>query len=308
MCNKSAFEGRPHCLRGRSMLERKNISRKNFAVLMQSPTFIILTVLSIYPLIYTLYYSMTNFYYISKDKMAFVGLKNYIDLFKNPYFIRAVINTIKFTLACTILETITGVAVAVYVNGLKHFRKIMRTIILLPNLLPPVTAALIWKIMLSNNYGIINEFLALMHLPVFNWFFDTRTAMPVIILIDVWQCMPFVFLLIYASLQTVPQTLYEAARIDGANGWHEFRYITVPGISGAIILCLLLRTIDSFRMFDKINILTGGGPANTTATITQFIYTYGIKSLKFGYGSAGAVVMAVIVMLLSVQYIKKSMK
>ncbi|MCH1951341.1 sugar ABC transporter permease [Enterocloster sp. OA13] len=240
--------------------------------------------------------------------MSFIGLKNYADLARNPYFIRAVINTIKFTVACTLLETAAGIGVAVYVNGLRHFKKTMRTILLLPNLLPPVTAALIWKIMLSNNYGIINEFLRFMHIPVFNWFFDTRTAMPIIILIDVWQCMPFVFLLIYASLQTVPQTLYEAAKIDGANGWHEFRYITMPCISGAVVLCLLLRTIDSFRMFDKINILTGGGPANTTATITQFIYTYGIKSLKFGYGSAGAVVMAAIVLLLSVQYIKKSMK
>ncbi len=290
------------------MLEKKSISRKTFAILMESPTFVILTVLSIYPLVYTLCYSLTNFYYISKDRMSFIGLKNYADLARNPYFIRAVINTIKFTVACTLLETAAGIGVAVYVNGLRHFKKTMRTILLLPNLLPPVTAALIWKIMLSNNYGIINEFLRFMHIPVFNWFFDTRTAMPIIILIDVWQCMPFVFLLIYASLQTVPQTLYEAAKIDGANGWHEFRYITMPCISGAVVLCLLLRTIDSFRMFDKINILTGGGPANTTATITQFIYTYGIKSLKFGYGSAGAVVMAAIVLLLSVQYIKKSMK
>lgn len=290
------------------MLEKKSISRKTFAILMESPTFVILTVLSIYPFVYTLYYSLTNFYYISKDGLDFVGLKNYADLVRNPYFIRAVINTIKFTVACTLLETVAGVAVAVYVNGLRHFKKTMRTILLLPNLLPPVTAALIWKIMLSNNYGIINEFLRFMHIPVFNWFFDTRTAMPVIILIDVWQYMPFVFLLIYASLQIVPQTLYEAAKIDGANKWHEFRYITMPCISGAVVLCLLLRTIDSFRMFDKINILTGGGPANTTATITQFIYTYGIKSLKFGYGSAGAVVMAAIVLLLSIQYIKKSMK
>ena len=290
------------------MLEKKSISRKTFAILMESPTFVILTVLSIYPFVYTLYYSLTNFYYISKDGLDFVGLKNYADLVRNPYFIRAVINTIKFTVACTLLETVAGVAVAVYVNGLRHFKKTMRTILLLPNLLPPVTAALIWKIMLSNNYGIINEFLRFMHIPVFNWFFDTRTAMPVIILIDVWQCMPFVFLLIYASLQTVPQTLYEAAKIDGANKWHEFRYITMPCISGAVVLCLLLRTIDSFRMFDKINILTGGGPANTTATITQFIYTYGIKSLKFGYGSAGAVVMAAIVLMLSIQCIKKSMK
>ena len=134
---------------------------------MESPTFVILTVLSIYPFVYTLYYSLTNFYYISKDGLDFVGLKNYADLVRNPYFIRAVINTIKFTVACTLLETVAGVAVAVYVNGLRHFKKTMRTILLLPNLLPPVTAALIWKIMLSNNYGIINEFLRFMHIPVF---------------------------------------------------------------------------------------------------------------------------------------------
>lgn len=290
------------------MVKKKSVSRKTFAVLMESPTLLILAILSVYPLVYTLYYSLTDYYYISKNGINFIGIKNYADLWKNTYFIRSVVNTIKFTIACTLLETAAGIAVAVYVNSLNRFKKFMRTIILLPNLLPPVTAALIWKIMLSNNYGILNEFLRALHLPVFNWFFDTRTAMATIILIDVWQCMPFVFLLIYASLQTVPSSLYEAAKIDGANRWHEFCYITIPSISGSIMLCLLLRTIDSFRMFDKINILTGGGPANTTSTITQFIYTYGIKSLKFGFGSAGAVVMAVLVLLLSAQYIKKSMK
>ena len=290
------------------MVKKKSVSRKTFAVLMESPTLLILAILSVYPLVYTLYYSLTDYYYISKNGINFIGNKNYADLWKNTYFIRSVVNTIKFTIACTLLETAAGIAVAVYVNSLNRFKKFMRTIILLPNLLPPVTAALIWKIMLSNNYGILNEFLRALHLPVFNWFFDTRTAMATIILIDVWQCMPFVFLLIYASLQTVPSSLYEAAKIDGANRWHEFCYITIPSISGSIMLCLLLRTIDSFRMFDKINILTGGGPANTTSTITQFIYTYGIKSLKFGFGSAGAVVMAVLVLLLSAQYIKKSMK
>ena len=95
---------------------------------MESPTFVILTVLSIYPLVYTLCYSLTNFYYISKDRMSFIGLKNYADLARNPYFIRAVINTIKFTVACTLLETAAGIGVAVYVNGLRHFKKTMRTI------------------------------------------------------------------------------------------------------------------------------------------------------------------------------------
>lgn len=162
--------------------------------------------------------------------------------------------------------------------------------------------------MLSSNYGILNRFLEFLHLPVHNWFYDVNTAMPTLIVIDIWQTAPFVFLLIYASLQSVPETLYEAARIDGANKWREFLHVTMPSIKGTVILCLLLRTIDSFRMFDKVNVLTQGGPANTTSTITQYIYTYGIKSLDFGFGSAGAVVMAVLVLVLSSVYIQRTFR
>ena len=107
---------------------------------------------------------------------------------------------------------------------------------------------------------------------------------------------------------SIPDELCEAARIDGANKWREFLHVTMPSIKGTVILCLLLRTIDSFRMFDKVNVLTQGGPANTTSTITQYIYTYGIKSLDFGFGSAGAVVMAVLVLVLSSVYIQRTFR
>ena len=127
-------------------------------------------------------------------------------------------------------------------------------------------------------------------------------------MIDVWQNVPFAFLLIYAHLQGVPESQYQAASIDGAGALQRFRHIMLPNIGGGIALCAMLRTIDTFRLFEKVNILTGGGPANTTTTITQFMYTYGIKSLKFGLASACAIVMTVFVLIMSSIYMKKAMK
>ena len=216
------------------------------------------------------------------------------------------LNTIKFTVLAVILEMGLGLLVAVFINSLKRGQKIMRTLLLLPYLLPAVTVALSWRMMLSSNYGIINQFLESLGLPWYNWFLDTKTAFGAILLIDVWQNTPFVFLLLFASLQSVPEGQYEAARIDGAGAFQQFWYVTIPNIKNSLALCALLRTIDTFRLFEKVNVLTGGGPAGTTSTITQYLYNYGIKSLDFGFGSAGAIVMTVLVLLLSSVYIKRA--
>lgn len=279
-----------------------------FPNVMVSPTVAVLLVMSVFPLLFTLYYSFTDYYYLSKSGAEWVGLQNYKDLLGNKYFQQSVLNTVKFTLICVIAETALGLAIAVFVHGMRRGKKAMRTLLLLPYLLPPVTVALIWKIMLSGNYGILNSFLEALHIPVYNWFYDVKTAFGTIVFIDIWQSTPFVFLLLYASLQGVSETQYEAARIDGAGKWQQFRYVTLPNIKGGIFLCLLLRTIDTFRLFEKVNILTQGGPANTTSTITQYLYLYGIKNLEFGFGSAGAVIMTVLVLILSSVYIKRALK
>lgn len=288
---------------------RKNrmLERTRFSYQMTIPTILFLLVMTAYPLLFTILYSFTDYNYL-KDTHPFVGLTNYIALFQNMYFIQAVKNTVIFTLLAVVLEVVLGLLLAIYVKSLKKGQKIFRTLVLIPYLLPAVTVSLIWRMMLSPNYGIITKILTACNLPVFNWFHDVRTAFGTILLIDVWQNVPFAFLLIYASLQSVPDSQYEAASIDGANTIQKFRYVTLPNISGVIALCAMLRTIDTFRLFEKVNILTGGGPANSTTTITQFMYTYGIKTLKFGFASANAIVMAVFVLILSAIYIKKAMK
>ena len=289
-------------------LNSAQAATNRFGIGMLTPTLIVLLVMTAYPLIFTFVYSFTDYNYLKgTENASFVLFDNYVSLFKNGYFQQAVWNTIKFTILAVVLEMALGLLIAVFVNSLKRGQKIMRTLLLLPYLLPAVTVALSWRMMLSANYGIINQFLKVLALPVFNWFMDTKTAFGTILLIDVWQNVPFVFLLLYASLQSVSENQYEAARIDGAGFFQQFWYITLPNIKGSLALCALLRTIDTFRLFEKVNVLTGGGPAGTTTTITQFLYTYGIKSLDFGFGSAGAIVMTLLVLILSSFYIKRAM-
>ena len=289
-------------------LNSAQAATNRFGIGMLTPTLIVLLVMTAYPLIFTFVYSFTEYNYLKgTENASFVLFDNYVSLFKNGYFQQAVWNTIKFTILAVVLEMALGLLIAVFVNSLKRGQKIMRTLLLLPYLLPAVTVALSWRMMLSANYGIINQFLKGLGLPVFNWFMDTKTAYGTILLIDVWQNVPFVFLLLYASLQSVSENQYEAARIDGAGFFQQFWYITLPNIKGSLALCALLRTIDTFRLFEKVNVLTGGGPAGTTTTITQFLYTYGIKSLDFGFGRAGAIVLTLLVLILSSFYIKRAM-
>ena len=280
---------------------------RRFANTMVSPTVIILLVMTAYPLVFTLIYSFTD-YNLMKRNTSFIALKNYADLLGNAYFRQAIWNTVKFTVLTVALEMVCGFFLALFVNSLKKGQKAMRTLLLLPYLLPAVTVALSWRMMLSPNYGIVNQVLTTLNLPVYNWFSDIQTAFGMLVLIDVWQNTPFVFLLLYAALQSVPQAQYEAAKIDGASRFKSMIYVTIPNLKNSLSLCALLRTIDGFRVFEKVNLLTGGGPANSTATITQYLYNFGIKNLKFGFGSAGAIVMTILVLILASAYIKRAIQ
>lgn len=295
--------------KGKIVRNGSGLSTGQFANRMIAPTLIVLLVMTAYPLIFTFLYSLTDYNYLKGfEKSKIVFFENYIALFKDSYFRQATYNTVKFTLLAVALEMVFGLMIAVFIKSLKFGQKTMRTLILLPYLLPAVTVALIWRMLLSSNYGILNDVLEALHLPVYNWFMDKKTAFGTILLIDVWQNVPFVFLLLYAALQAVPSDQYEAAGLDGASAIKKFLYITIPNIKSSLALCALLRTIDTFRLFEKVNILTGGGPAGTTSTITQFLYNYGIKSLNFGFGSAGAIVMTVFVLFLSSFYIKRAIE
>ena len=297
-------------MRRNKQLSNADVQTRRFGLSMISPTIVVLLIMTAYPLLFTLFYSFTDYNLLRnlRQPAEFIALKNYTDLLTDPYFQQSIWNTVKFTILAVIFEMLIGFAVALFVNSLRRGQKAMRTLLLLPYLLPTVTVALSWRMMLSPNYGIVNQVLQTLGLPVFNWFSDIKTAFGMLVLIDVWQSAHFVFLLLYAALQSVPQSQYEAARIDGASRIKILFYVTIPNIKNSLALCALLRTIDSFRLFDKVNLLTGGGPANSTSTITQYLYNYGISSLDFGFGSAGAIVMTILVLILSSVYIKRAIQ
>ena len=282
---------------------------KAFPHIMLAPTIIVMLIMTVYPIAFTIYYSFTDYNLLKAAKKGYnwIGLTNFTKLFQNAVFRTAIMNTVKFTLFAVLAETVIGLLIAVFINSLRKGQKVMRTLLLLPYLLPTVTVALAWRMLLSSNYGPVNQWLVdlgFTGMANYNWFYHIGTAFWTVWLIDVWQNVPFVFLLLYASLQGVPEQQFEAAELDGANIFQKFWYVTLPNIRSNIFLCLLLRTIDTFRLFDKVNILTQGGPVNTTTTITQYLYAFGIKTLNFGFGSAGSLVMTIIVLLLAIPYIR----
>ena len=203
---------------------------KRFGVGMLTPTLVVLLVMTAYPLIFTLVYSFTDYNLLRnlRQPAKFIALKNYTDLLTDPYFQQSIWNTVKFTILAVIFEMLIGFLMALLVNSLRRGQKAMRTLTLLPYLLPTVTVALSWRMMLSPNYGIVNKVLEALNLPVYNWFSDVHTAFGMLVVIDVWQSAPFVFLLLYAALQSVPQSQYEAARIDGAGPLKILFYVTIP--------------------------------------------------------------------------------
>lgn len=270
---------------------------RRFVWTMSSPAMLVLILLTIFPIIFTIYCSFTDYYFLNKTQSNFIGLKNFIDLFKDRYFIQASLNTLKFVLLAVFCELILGIFIAVFVDSLKHIGKVMRVIILFPALIPPVTVALIWQMMMSNNNGILNRMLNTLGINGINWLLSPEYAFRSILLIDIWQYTPVVFLIIFAALQAIPDPQFEAAKIDGVNTWQKFIYITLPNIKEALYLAVIMRMVDTFRLFDKVNILTKGGPAGTTSTMTQYIYQHGVNGLNLGFSSAASIIMTLSVLI-----------
>lgn len=282
-------------------------SKRGFQWAMLAPVTLLLICVTVFPLIYTITNSFTDYYYLASDAKQFIGFSNYMKIIQDEQFLQAVWNTIKFMLLAVSIETALGLGIAVLIESMRRGQKVLRITMLIPSLLPPVTVALIWQMMLSNHNGIINHLLHWFGVGPFNFLMDINIAFNAILFIDIWQWTPFAFLLLYAGLQSVPRPQYEAARVDGAGKMRIFLHITLPNMLPTLFMVILLRTIDTFRLFDKVNILTGGGPANSTTTITQYVYKQGVYNLQIGYGAAASVIMVLLVLVFSVFYIKRSM-
>ncbi len=219
-------------------------------------------------------------------------------------FWRVIWNTFVFTVSAVTLEFVIGLGLAHLFYRQLRGESVLRSTLVLPMMIPPILIGLIWLFMYKKDFGIINNMLKLLSIDPITWLSKPSTAMPAIIIADVWQWTPFMFLLLLAGLKSLPVELFESARIDGASSWQIFRYVTVPLLEPIIAIAIIIRFMDAFREFDKIFQLTGGGPGVATETISLFIYRNGFRYFKMGYASALSYLTLIIIVGFSMIYIK----
>ena len=263
------------------------------------PALTLLSLITIYPIIYVLYLSLHRrllIFNISK----FVGIENYLFLLNDNRFWNALKNTVYFTVVSVSLELLIGLFVAVLLNRAFMLKGLMRAVILIPWAIPTVVSAKMWEWIYNTDFGILNYIFGIK----INWLGSPFWAMNAAIFMDVWKTTPFVVILLIAGLQVIPHELYQAARIDGAGGWTIFRRITLPLLKPVILVVLIFRTFDAFRVFDAVYVLTGGGPANTTETLSIYAYKVLFQTLQFGYGSTLSVVVFLCTGIISIFYIR----
>ncbi|SER45555.1 carbohydrate ABC transporter membrane protein 1, CUT1 family [Faunimonas pinastri] len=267
------------------------------AWVLMAPALAILAVITFYPLLRTLYFSFTDAQISAAGTSGnFVGFDNYAYAASDAGFHAALIRTIVFTVSSVALETVMGVAVALLLNQEFKGRAIARTAIILPWAVPNIVNAMMWRLIMNPEYGALNA--ALTQTGILgayrSWLGDPSTALAMVIFADVWKNFPLVAFVALAALQTVPSELYEAARIDGAGPWSRFRFVTLPGIVAPLLVAIVLRSIEAFRVFDIIYVMTRGGPIDSTKTVSFYVYQTYFSYLDAGTGAAYAVIVALL--------------
>lgn len=263
------------------------------------PALAVLTAVTVYPLIHVFYLSLLNRFLIT-NVSEFVGLGNYIALASDPRFLNSLYNTVYFTATSVSVELALGLSIALLINRTFRGRGLIRAVILVPWAVPTVVSARMWEWLYNPDFGLFNYLIGIK----VNWLGSTFWAMNAVVAMDVWKTTPFVVLLLTAGLQMIPPDLYKAAEIDGAGRWCVFTRITLPLLMPVILVVLLFRTMDAFRVFDAIYVLTGGGPANSTETLSIYAYKTLFQTLSFGYGSCISVVVFLCVGVVSLLYIR----
>jgi len=283
---------------------------KNIHWLMLAPAMVILVGLIVYPFLMSLQYSFSDVDLLGGETtLKFIGLDNFQRALTRDSTLKAAAgNTITFVFWTVVLEMLCGLGLAMLLNSNIRGRRILVSFFLIPLVIPPIVIALSWKMMYDYGWGVINHLLMAVGLePVF-WLSDPQIALYAIIFTDVWHLTPFVMLIFLAGLQSLPTEPYEAAEIDGANNWQTFRDITLPLLRPTILVVLLLRTIDGAKVFDKVFVMTGGGPGTATETLTTHIFRSAFRGLDLGYAAAVSFMLLAVLAILSVIYIRSILR
>jgi multiple sugar transport system permease protein len=272
-----------------------------------APTVLIFCAVIVYPLVTALYLSLFTIF-TPTLKGEFIGLGNYARLAASPEFWRSLQNTLVWTVLTLTLQIVLGVAVALMLHQNMVFRALARSLILFPYFVSTVVAVLIWRWLFNDLYGILNHVMlatGLIGAPM-DWLGSMPNAMISIVLVGAWKYFPFVVIAVLARLQTIPEALYEAAKIDGAGPFARFFDVTLPQLRDVLTVVILLRAIWDFKEFDLIYLLTGGGPVISTQTLPLMVYKDAFGLNDMGRASAVAVAMMLVMLTFMVLYLRLS--
>ena len=261
--------------------------------LLLGPCLLYLVAFAIYPLIYSLRLSFTDL--TAADASGrWVGLENYRYLFRDKLFWNAATNSAVMVVVTVAIEVVLGIALAMFFNLRLRGSWLVRGILVLPMLISPVVVGVMWRALLNPDWGLVNWAIAQLGFNPPNWLGSVEMAMKTLIMVDVWQWTPFVFIIVFARLQALPQDVFEAAQIDGAGPFGTFAHVTLPLLLPAIGFAAVFRAVDEFRAFDLIFGLSYGGPARSTTTLSFFSFQNGFEFQNYGYAAAVAYMMLLI--------------
>lgn len=285
-------------------MSRKREDRRAATILV-SPAIVLLLLLNIFPILFAVYISAHHWSLASVDPPRPAGWFNYEELGWDDRFQNSLWVSAKFVGLAVGIELVLGFALAFVFHSKLKGLETLRKLSLLPIMAMPLVVGLVWFYMLNENFGVTNWFVTLLGFETLPFLTDSTLAMLSIVIADVWQWTPFVMLVIFAALQSLPEYVFEAGRMDGLTEWEIFWRITLPMLRPAILVVLVIRAIDAFRMIELVFMMTKGGPGGNTEVLPWYIYTTGFLSLDLGYAAAMAVVMIILVTVIAQLFVRK---
>jgi multiple sugar transport system permease protein len=269
-----------------------NYKEKITSWLLLTPALLVLSLVFIYPILRAFWLSLFTENLGTQLQPVFSGIGNYQRMIGDGRFWQSMGNTMLFTVVSVILELLLGLGIALILNQSFRGRGIVRTIAIIPWALPTAVMGLAWAWIFNDQFGVVNDILQRLGLinTGISWLGEPTLAMVALIIADVWKTTPFISIILLAGLQSISQDLYEAHAMDGANYWQSFYQITLPLLMPQILIALLFRFAQAFGIFDLVQVMTGGGPAGATETVSIYIYSMVMRYLDFGYGAALVVI------------------
>ena len=269
------------------------------------PTMLFLSLTALLPLLYSAYLSFFRYKInLPNARPVWIGLGNYLRMLSDRNLQISTANTILFALLSVGLEMVFGLTAAMLLCSDRLWARTCTSILLIPTIMAPVAIGTLWRMMLDGTSGVINYFMSGIGLQSINWFSNPRYAMPAVIFVNVWQLVPWVSIICAAGLKSLPQDCLEAARVDGAGNFQIFRKIVFPILSPLLLIVLMLRFVDAFKVFDTVYTMTNGGPGNATEMLPNYIYKQGLKFFDAGYTAALAVVFVLFMSLVTIFFLR----